>query len=109
MTHNRPKIRSMIRAIAWCFCVAAACASADLRAAPVEFNRDIRPILSDKCFTCHGPDPGARKTKLRFDQQSGANIELAKGKRAFVAGNPAASEVFRRITTDNQALRMPPA
>ena len=44
----------------------------------IEFNRDIRPILSDQCFACHGPDAAKRKTKLRFDTEAGARIELAK-------------------------------
>ena len=79
------------------------------RAQEVEFNRDIRPILSDKCFTCHGPDAGNRKTKLRFDIESGAKIELSSGRFSIVPGNPAKSELYRRISADNQAVRMPPA
>ncbi len=75
----------------------------------VEFNRDIRPILSDKCFTCHGPDAGNRKAKLRFDIESGAKIELGGGRVSIVPGNAAGSEVYRRISADNQAIRMPPA
>jgi hypothetical protein len=75
----------------------------------VEFNRDIRPILSDKCFTCHGPDAGNRKTKLRFDIESGAKIELSGGRFSIVPGNPAKSELYRRISADNNAIRMPPA
>lgn len=75
----------------------------------VEFNRDIRPILSDKCFTCHGPDAANRKTKLRFDIESGALIELREGKHAIVAGDPDNSEMFRRVSSTNQAYRMPPA
>jgi mono/diheme cytochrome c family protein len=75
----------------------------------VEFNRDIRPILSDKCFTCHGPDAANRKSKLRFDNETGAKIDLGKGRQSIVAGDPARSEVYQRITTDNQATRMPPA
>jgi hypothetical protein len=75
----------------------------------VEFNRDIRPVLSDKCFTCHGPDPGNRKTKLRFDQESGARIELSKGRFAIVPGDPAHSEMYLRVSSDNAAIRMPPA
>jgi hypothetical protein len=70
--------------------------------ANVEFNRDIRPILSDKCYSCHGPDAGNRKAKLRFDIESGAQA-------AFVPGNPAASKMFQRISSDNKAMRMPPA
>ena len=75
----------------------------------VEFNRDIRPIFSDKCYTCHGPDAGNRKGKLRLDVESGAKIELSKGRLALVAGEPGTSEVYRRITSDNTSVRMPPA
>lgn len=83
--------------------------SAAAAAQTVEFNRDIRPILSDKCFTCHGPDAANRKTKLRFDTESGAKIELAKGRLAIVPGHPEQSEMYRRITTDHKIQRMPPA
>src|SRR5258708_33100819 len=75
----------------------------------VSFNRDIRPILSDKCFTCHGPDASNRKSKLRFDNEEGARIDLAKGRYAMVPGDPAKSELYLRITSENQALRMPHA
>src|SRR5215468_7164635 len=67
----------------------------------VEFNRDIRPVLSDKCFQCHGPDSGQRKSKIRFDQEAGA-------RPAIVAGDPAHSELIRRITSENKAIHMPP-
>src|ERR1700693_4868024 len=77
--------------------------------AAVQFNRDIRPILSDKCYTCHGPDAANRKTKLRFDVESGAKIELAKGRLAIVPGDPSKSEVYRRISSTDTATRMPPA
>lgn len=80
-----------------------------LCAQTVEFNRDIRPILSDKCFTCHGPDAANRKTKLRFDLEPVAKSELRKGVRAIAPGDPIHSEMFRRITSTNKAMRMPPA
>ncbi len=69
--------------------------------AEVRFNREVRPILSDRCYACHGPDPGKRKTKLRFDQEPSA-------KAVIVAGEPNKSELFRRITSTD-ANRMPPA
>src|SRR5438093_8805855 len=76
-------------------------------AATVEFNRDIRPILSDKCYTCHGPDKANRMSKLRFDNEAGAKADLG-GHFAIVPGDPAKSEMVRRITAENKAQRMPP-
>jgi len=73
----------------------------------VEFNRDIRPILSDKCYTCHGPDKANRKTKLRFDMEVEAKQDLG-GRFAIVPGDPAKSEMIRRITATVPAMRMPP-
>ncbi len=75
--------------------------------ATVEFNRDIRPILSDKCYTCHGPDKANRKSLLRFDNEAGAMADLG-GHFAIVPGDPAKSEMVRRVTSENKALRMPP-
>ena len=74
---------------------------------PVEFNRDIRPILSDKCYTCHGPDQARRRTKLRFDIEADAKQDLG-GRFAIVPGDPAKSEMMRRITAAEPARRMPP-
>src|SRR2546422_7923616 len=76
-------------------------------AGTVEFNRDIRPILSDKCYTCHGPDKANRKSKLRFDNEAGAMADLG-GHFAIVPGDPGKSEMVRRVTAENKALRMPP-
>src|SRR6266481_9134880 len=76
-------------------------------AGTVEFNRDIRPIFSDKCYTCHGPDKGNRKSKLRFDTEAGAKADLG-GHFAIVPGDPEKSELVRRVTSENKAMRMPP-
>ena len=76
---------------------------------PVLFNRDIRPVLSDKCFTCHGPDVGNRQAGLRLDTEVGARAELKSKRQAIVPGDRGASELFRRITSTNPAQRMPPA
>src|SRR5262245_14707797 len=75
----------------------------------IEFNRDIRPILSDNCYPCHGPDRAKRITALRFDQEEAALADLGGGRHAIVRGDPAASEMIRRITASDPAERMPPA
>jgi mono/diheme cytochrome c family protein len=76
--------------------------------ATVDFNREIRPILSGTCFKCHGPDDGARKSGLRFDLRDAALKKLKDGKTAIMPGDPAASELVRRITTDDEDDLMPP-
>uniref|UniRef100_A0A7C4QR63 DUF1549 domain-containing protein n=1 Tax=Schlesneria paludicola TaxID=360056 RepID=A0A7C4QR63_9PLAN len=70
----------------------------------VRFNRDIRPILSDKCFACHGPDGQKRQAGLRLDVREGA---LASG--VIAPGKPESSELIRRITTTDPDEHMPPA
>lgn len=67
----------------------------------VEFSRDIRPILSENCFFCHGPDAEARTADLRLDQEAAARTVIE-------AGDPAASELFRRVTSDDEFEQMPP-
>lgn len=76
-------------------------------ASTVEFNRDIRPILSDKCFACHGPDAKHREADLRFDTQEGAQVDLG-GYRAIVPGQPKESALIERVTSADESLRMPP-
>jgi hypothetical protein len=73
----------------------------------VEFNRDIRPILSDNCFHCHGPDAAKRKAKLRLDTEEGARADH-DGARALVPGDAGKSELLRRMVTDDDKERMPP-
>jgi uncharacterized protein DUF1553/uncharacterized protein DUF1549/concanavalin A-like lectin/glucanase superfamily protein/cytochrome c len=75
----------------------------------IDFNRDIRPILSDKCFACHGPDAPNKKIKLRLDSEAAAKGDLGKGRRAIVPADPERSEVVRRITASDELMRMPPA
>lgn len=81
--------------------------SALCSAQEIEFNRDIRPIFSDRCYTCHGPDQANRKTKLRFDTEAGAKQDLGGGHFAVVAGNVAKSTILQRLNASNPALRMP--
>jgi hypothetical protein len=73
-------------------------------APPVEFNRDIRPILSDRCFYCHGPDEKKQKADLRLDIR-----EAALAAEVIVPGKPDESELIYRITTHDEDDAMPPA
>ena len=75
----------------------------------VEFNRDIRPILSDNCFACHGPDEKARQAGLRLDVAEHAKTKLASGSTALVPGKLGESELARRIVAVDPNQQMPPA
>ena len=77
-------------------------------AAEIDFNRDIRPILSQHCFACHGADDARREAGLRLDTFETATSLLESGERAIVPGIPGRSELLARITTDDEAERMPP-
>ncbi len=79
-----------------------------LAADAVDFNRDIRPILSGACYQCHGPDERAREAGLRLDQHDEAISVLESGETAIVAGHADKSELLRRITSADPDVRMPP-
>ncbi|MDB4736365.1 DUF1549 domain-containing protein, partial [Planctomycetota bacterium] len=76
--------------------------------APVDFAREVRPILSDKCFQCHGPDPETREAGLRVDSLEGITAELSTGGHAVVAGNVEDSELLYRIAPEFEDDLMPP-
>jgi hypothetical protein len=79
------------------------------RAEAISFNRDVRPILSDKCFACHGPEAASRKAGFRLDQRESAIGEAESGMTPVAPGDPDASELIARITSVDESLRMPPA
>ena len=74
----------------------------------IEYNRDVRPILSENCFACHGTDSASRKAGLRLDQPQIATNKLEDGAVAIVPGKPQQSEMIRRIFADDDD-HMPPA
>jgi hypothetical protein len=76
--------------------------------ATVDFNRDIRTILSNKCFVCHGPDIAERQGGLRLDSREGAIAEGDSGDPAIVPNHPDKSPLVRRISSDDDDERMPP-
>src|SRR5262245_26296557 len=82
--------------------------SAAASPATIQFNRDIRPILSDKCFTCHGPDKAKRVTQFHFDVEEAAKQALPGGRFAVLGGDPGKSALIQRVTATDQRLRMPP-
>jgi hypothetical protein len=115
-------VRSLLKEISTAACVFFACV-AGASAVPVGanpgvlaqdligFNRSIRPLLSDRCFSCHGPDSVNRKAGIRFDRPDSLFGPLPKDpdKRAFVPGKPKESEAYLRITSGDSDEVMPPA
>jgi mono/diheme cytochrome c family protein len=83
-------------------------AGAEERQKPVDYNREVRAILSKNCYACHGPDDEHRKAGLRLDRRDAVVKELESGMKAIVPGKIDESELYVRITTDDPAERMPP-
>src|SRR5947208_16260575 len=83
-----------------CLCVSVVSSA---HAAGPEYNRDVRPILAENCFACHGPDSAARKAKLRLDRRDEA---ISAG--AIAPGKPDESEMIERIFAEDASQRMPP-
>ncbi len=112
MTLQTQTNRNSCRPIGSCTLLLAAClamlaGASRSPAAEVSFNRDVRPILSDKCFACHGPDKSHREADLRLDVAQGL-IGEADTPGVVVPGKPAESELFRRIVSSDDDDRMPP-
>src|SRR5947199_8298857 len=88
--------------------------SATLRAAEkplpqtIDFNRDIRPIFSENCYACHGPDKNKRKAGLRYDQEEGAFAKLDSGDFAIVRGDPTKSKLLKLVASEDADDRIPP-
>ncbi len=102
--------------LAWVLCVAASilvspgASAGEVSPAPakVDFDHDIRPILSENCFLCHGPDEGRRKAKLRFDRKEEAFKSLKDGGFAIVPGDPSKSQLIARVSSRDAEEVMPP-
>jgi hypothetical protein len=104
---NKRFIRCVVLGASLLPCARVLPACAQELPAPVAFNRDVRPILAEHCFRCHGPDASHRKAGLRLDLAEGATADLG-GRRAVVPGDLDASELMARVTADDVAMRMPP-
>ncbi|MCY2998097.1 MAG: hypothetical protein NT168_08305, partial [Planctomycetota bacterium] len=81
--------------------------SADGASRSIDFGLEIRPILSEHCFHCHGPDAAHRQADLRLDEEGSSKL-VREGKQAVVAGSPEQSEILRRIESHDPDLVMPP-
>lgn len=102
----RIRLGIFIWVLALCLAAASDSAAADGQQ-PVSFNRDIRPILADNCFHCHGPDPGSRKAKLRLDREDGFFAAREDGP-TVVKNDPEKSPLYQRIMSDDVDEIMPP-
>ncbi|MDO8541285.1 MAG: DUF1553 domain-containing protein [Opitutaceae bacterium] len=84
-----------------------AAGTAEVGGRPIDFNRQVKPILSENCFKCHGPDESAREARLRLDWREVATQPAKSGEIAIVPGHPERSELVLRITDEHDA--MPPS
>ena len=102
-SHRATLVAGALAVVMTCICRPAIAAEA------VDFDRDIRPILAEKCFACHGPDDDARQAELRLDNRDGALAAFADGRQAIAPGNADASVLLERVSSHDDEIRMPPA
>jgi hypothetical protein len=98
---------TLLAYVGWCLSAGSISAASRL-SAKVDFNYQIKPLLSDRCYKCHGPDEKARKAKLRLDTSEGAFKALDDGMFVIKPGDTKHSELVRRITTKDPDDKMPP-
>src|SRR5690606_5316333 len=109
-----PSLSLLVMLSAWCFnsCSSGSESSMEEEPIPTEisYNLDIRPIFSDKCFACHGPDANKREAGLRLDiaEEAYKALEENPGSHAIVPGKPKSSQAFLRVSTQDESLVMPP-
>ena len=109
--HSNLKSKCVEAQVIVCLAIVLGTVSTDrcgFAAEPVNFDRDIRPILSEHCYTCHGPDAGKLQAGLRLDQKESTFGRLESGSTAVVAGKPNESELVRRIHSQDADEVMPP-
>jgi len=106
---NRPIVAFLLpTAFTLCISLVAANAAEDPVETRIDFDREIRPLLSETCFTCHGPDADKRQAGLRLDQKESAFGSLESGNTAIVPGAPEHSELIRRLLSTDPDEVMPP-
>src|SRR5437868_3716748 len=101
----------VLRTLAVLWLISALATGSSVKAAsgpPIDFNREIRPIFSENCFKCHGPDEKERKARLRFDRKDDALKPAKSGEFAIVPGDPAKSKLIEHITSKDPDEIMPP-
>ena len=110
MTPTRKHLSTSLVAASFVVCIGLAvypsAGVADERSS-LSFNRDVRPLLSDRCLACHGPDAAHREAELRLDDRA-SGIQDRAGYAVIVPGQPDASELIARITSTDEDLVMPP-
>lgn len=102
----RPVMKKLLLLTLLCWQVAVA--GGEELPVEVDYNFHIKPILSDRCYRCHGPDATARQADLRLDLYAESLLTAGQGRAIIEPGSPQQSELYRRVASTDPQLRMPP-